>query len=145
MVKTIVIVGVTGIQGSSVAATFLAVPNWHVRGITRSPNSEAAKAQAAKGVEIVQGDLDDVPSLVSAFEGAHAIFANTDWSAALFYALEHPEVGDARQYFRDVEFRYGANIAEAAAAGSTMKTLERFVWSSLSHAKRLSKGKYSKV
>lgn len=127
------------------AATFLSTAGWSVRGISRDPQSEAAKAQAAKGVGVVKGDLDDVASLVAAFEGANAIFANTDFFKPFFAAVQSPDVAggvDARVYAHDVEFRHGLNIAEAAASPSTLKTLERFVWSSLPSSTKASNGKY---
>ncbi|MCJ1415332.1 hypothetical protein MMC32_001664 [Xylographa parallela] len=117
MSKTIVIIGVTGIQGSSMANTFLRLPGWKVRGVTRQPSSPAAQAHAANGVDIVKGDLDDIQSLLSAFKDAAVIFSNTDF--------------------------FGINIAEAAASPTTLKTLERFVLSSLSDARKWSHGKYT--
>lgn len=77
--KTIAVVGATGNQGSSVANTFLALPHWHVRALTRTPSSDASRSLAARGVEVVRGDLADPASLVEAFENAHAIFLNTEF------------------------------------------------------------------
>ena len=42
--KTIVVVGATGNQGCSVTKTFLSLPHWHVRALTRSPTSEKAES-----------------------------------------------------------------------------------------------------
>lgn len=72
--KTIAIVGATGTQGQSVANTFLSLPNWHVRGLTRNTASEKAKALEKAGAEVVAADLNDIESLRRAFAGAHAIF-----------------------------------------------------------------------
>ncbi|KAK9490812.1 hypothetical protein V1508DRAFT_423820 [Lipomyces doorenjongii] len=41
--KTIVVIGATGVQGSSVARTFLSLDHWHVRAVTRNPSSAAAQ------------------------------------------------------------------------------------------------------
>lgn len=130
------------------AHTFLSLPGWHVRGITRNAKSEAAQTLAAKGVEIFAADLDVVQTLYRAFEGAHVIFANTDFFAPLFTAIASPALTEgwsARVYAHDVEFKYGVNIAEAAALPSTLKTLDRFVYSSLSDATKWSNGKYTGV
>ena len=77
--KLIVVVGVTGNQGGSVARRFLKDPRFNVRGITRDPLSAASKALAEQGVEIVKADLHDVESLKSAFKGANVIFSVTQY------------------------------------------------------------------
>lgn len=131
------------------AETFLSQPEWKVRGITRNPSGAAAQALTGKGVEIVQGDLDDKDSLVPAFEGANLIFSNTDFFGHLWQGLSlAPEVLAGRspnQYAYDREVEQGLNIAEAASKPSVLKTLERFVLSSLSDAKKWSGGKYANV
>lgn len=77
--KLIVVVGVTGQQGGSVARVFLDEPGWRVRGITRSPEKHPLLVE--QGIELVAADLDDPPSLEKAFAGANAIFGVTDfWS-----------------------------------------------------------------
>ncbi len=84
MGKLICVIGVTGNQGGSVAQRFLQDSNYRVRGITRNPDSPAAQKLATQGIEIVKADLDDVDSLIAAFEGANAIFSVTNyWSVAL--------------------------------------------------------------
>lgn len=68
MSKTIAVIGATGAQGTSVVHSFLKDGSWTVRGITRKPNSSNAKSLASQGVDVVTADLDDVGSLVKAFE-----------------------------------------------------------------------------
>ena len=63
MQKTLVVVGVTGNQGGSVAERFLQDPQYHVRGLTRDPTSDRAQQLAGQGIEMVQATLDDVESL----------------------------------------------------------------------------------
>ena len=130
------------------ANTFLRLSEWKVRGITRNPGSTAAQAHAAEGVEIVKGDLDDKGSLLASFKGATAIFSNTDFFGHLGDALISPEITKGRtpnQYAYDRQVEQSLNIARAAASTSTLETLERFVLSSLSEARKLSKGKYTKI
>lgn len=126
----------------------MALSDWRVRGLTRNPSSEAAQALAAKGVEIVKADLDDRDSLIPAFEGASVIFANTDFFALLFKAAapggSPPGKGPKEQAF-DLEVAQNVNIAAAAASPTVIKTLERFVLSSLSDASKWSRGKYTTV
>ena len=98
---------------------------------------------------MVKGDLNDTMSLTSAFEGATAVFAVTDFWAGFADPSNHAKAAQAGQtineYAYDIEVRQGMNIAEAAAAGSTLRTLERFVFSSLSDVRKWSKGKYTWV
>ena len=136
-------VGATGNQGSSVAKTFLALSNWHVRCLTRNPSSAASKSLAAQGAEIVQGDLEDQVSLQEAFEGANAIFLNTDFRAT-YYATkakleaEKKSVEPASQVAFDYETTSGKNAANVAAA---LPNLERFIYSALGPMKGNSGGK----
>lgn len=132
-------------QGSSVADTFLQLPGWKVRGITRNPSSEASQALASKGVELVKADLDEKESLIPAFEGASVIFSNTDFFVHLFSAGELPAGRTANEYARDREAAQGINTAEAACSPVVLKTLERFVLSSLSDARKWNGGKYTNV
>ncbi|TVY83736.1 NmrA-like family domain-containing protein [Lachnellula suecica] len=149
MSKTIVVIGVTGLQGSSVAKTFLKFPGWRVRGVTRNPSSPAAQALTADGAKLFKGDLDDKASLIPAFEGATVIFSNTDFFGHFFgsIASSKDDLGGRtpNQYAFDREVKQGVNIAEAAASPVVLKTLEKFVLSSLSDATKWSKGKYTGV
>lgn len=45
--------------------------------MTRNPEGAAGLALAARGVEVVKGDLDDRASLAKAFAGAYGVFAVT--------------------------------------------------------------------
>ena len=56
--RKILITGVTGNQGGAVARA-LQGAGFHLRGLTRKPDSERAAALARDGVDIVNGDLDD--------------------------------------------------------------------------------------
>lgn len=127
--KLIVVVGATGNQGGSVARTFLNLPNWNVRCITRKPSSEKAEALAQLGAEVLKADLSDPSSLPPAFANANAIFLNTDfWETyrPLLASGADPEVCSQTAF--DKEVSNGKNAVIAAAA---VPTLERFVCSSL--------------
>lgn len=138
--KTIVIVGATGNQGGSVAKTFLSLPHWHVRALTRSPTSEKAESLKALGAEVVQADLMDTASLKRAFAGAHAIFVNTDFWHPYRQALEEGKDRDtSSRHGLEVELQHGKNAADAAEG---VPTLERFVYSALGPMKKVSAGKY---
>jgi len=145
--KLLVVLGVTGNQGSSVAHTFLTIPGWRIRGVSRSPSSDAAQLLSSKGVEIVKGNLDDVDSLVTAFIGANAIFAVTDFWIHLRETSNIPKAQAAglsiNEYAYRLEVQQGKNIAAAASSPAVAKTLERFIFSSLSDTKKWSGGKYT--
>ncbi|KAH7131045.1 hypothetical protein EDB81DRAFT_728019 [Dactylonectria macrodidyma] len=140
-IKTIAIVGATGNQGSSVAKTFLNLPNWHVRCLTRRTTSEKAHALKDLGAEVVQADLEDVNSLIEAFKGAHAIFVNTDFWIPYLAALGE---GKGRDESSAVGFNTEHKHAKnAAIAASETQTLERYIYSALGPMKAASGGKYS--
>jgi uncharacterized protein YbjT (DUF2867 family) len=81
--KTILITGVTGQQGGAVARALVG-KGFRLRGMTRKPEGDAAKAIAALGVEIVKGDLDDEASLGAALSGAWGTFAvQNTWEAGV--------------------------------------------------------------
>lgn len=123
------------------ACTFLNLPGWKVRGISRNPSSPTAQTLISKGVEIIQADLDDEKSLYPAFEGANAIFSNTDFFVHFFGALASGNESSL-QYAYDREVEQGLNVARVAASPSVISTLDRFVYSSLSDARKWSNGKF---
>ena len=91
-------IGATGQQGGKVVDALLDAGGWKVRGFTRDANSEKAQALVARGVEIAQGDMDDVASLETAMRGAHGV-----------YSVQ--SVGGRGV---EVEIQEGINVADAA-------------------------------
>ncbi len=77
--KIIAVIGATGATAGGLARAILDDPagGFACRAITRHPESEAAKALAEHGADVVTADLDDEASLVRAFEGAHGAFCMT--------------------------------------------------------------------
>src|SRR5471032_1982806 len=71
--RTILITVVTGNQGGAVAQA-LRGAGFHLRGLTRKPDSERAAALVRQVVEIVKGDLDDEATLLRALAGAWGVF-----------------------------------------------------------------------
>ncbi|KAI3318430.1 NAD(P)-binding protein [Xylariaceae sp. AK1471] len=138
--KIIAVVGATGHQGSSVAQTFSSLPSWHVRAITRNSSSETAKQLAKIGCDVVQADLNDKASLSRAFEGAHAVFLNTDfWATYRASVLAGDDADKSALLGFETEVQHGRNAAEAATG---VPTLERFIYSALGPMNAASKGKY---
>ena len=61
---SVLVTGATGNQGGAVIDHLLASDaDFEVLGLTRDASSDAAEALAERGVEMVEGDLDDPDSL----------------------------------------------------------------------------------
>ncbi|KAJ6015364.1 hypothetical protein N7540_009955 [Penicillium herquei] len=138
--KIIAVVGATGTQGSSVARTFLSLPNWHVRCLTRSPSSKVSQALANEGAEIIEADLNEPESLHAAFAGVHAIFLNTDyWAPYRQAVISGKDDTTSVKIGYDTEVQLGKNAIDAALE---VPTLESFIYSALGPMNAASGGKY---
>jgi hypothetical protein len=101
---------------------------------------------------VVAADLDDTSSLIAAFRGAHAVFGTTDFFALMHYPNASELVGSKYNNARmpeacfQHELQQGRNMLDAAASvlGSE-GVLETFVLSTLSHAKKWSKGQITEL
>lgn len=120
--QVISVVGGTGLQGGGVVDALLAAGIFDVRVATRTPSSEKAKALAARGVQVVQGDLLDPASLGAFFSGAYGAFVVTNF-------------WDPAQGSREVELGSGA-IGAARAAG-----VKHLIWSTLPDVEKLTEGR----
>jgi uncharacterized protein YbjT (DUF2867 family) len=82
--KSILITGATGKQGGATLRHLAKRGGWKLRALTRKPDSDAAKAIAALGAEIVVGDLDDAGSLERALAGVWGVYAvENTWEAGV--------------------------------------------------------------
>jgi uncharacterized protein YbjT (DUF2867 family) len=72
--RTVLITGVTGQQGGAVAKS-LQGKGFHLRGLTRMPESGRAAALVRQGVDVVKGDLDDEATLRRALSGVWGVFS----------------------------------------------------------------------
>ena len=112
--KIIAVFGATGAQGGGLAHAILndKKSEFAVRAITRDPSSEKAKELAAKGAEVVAGNIDDVESLKNALQGAYgAYFVTFFWD----------------HYSPEKELQQGENMAQAAKEVG----LNHAIWSTL--------------
>src|SRR5260221_8072198 len=113
--KTILVSGATGRQGGALLKHLLK-GSWRVRALTRNPGARAAQELSQCGVDVVQGDMDDIESLKNAMKGVHGVYSVQDfWT-----------VGARR------EVQQGKNMADAARAAN----VEHFVYSSVGGAER---------
>jgi len=79
MVYKVLVFTVTGDQGSSVARYLIEDGGFEIYGVTRNPESAAAKKVAALGVHLIKGDLGDPESYKAALQGMHGVFLNHDF------------------------------------------------------------------
>ncbi|HXW97042.1 MAG TPA: NmrA/HSCARG family protein [Gemmatimonadales bacterium] len=117
--KIIAVVGATGAQGGGLVRAIQRDPKslFRARAITRNPASDAAKALAALGAEVVKADVDDAASMKRAFTGAHGAFCVT-----FFWAHFSPE----------------KELAEATLMAQTAKEtgVAHAVWSTLEDTRK---------
>jgi len=107
---TVFVTGATGNQGGAVIDHLLASEtDFDVLGLTRDTSSDAASALESRGVEMVEGDLNDPDSLRPHVAAADAVFAVTNfWTQGY-----------------DAQVQQGKNIADVSAE----EGVEQFVFS----------------
>jgi len=74
--RRVLVTGATGRQGGAAVDALLASGH-QLRALVRDPATEAARALAARGVELVAGDFAEKNSLLRACTGVDAVFAVT--------------------------------------------------------------------
>jgi uncharacterized protein YbjT (DUF2867 family) len=78
--NVVLVTGGTGSQGGATVTHLLAAKKVRVRVLTRNLESPKAKSLAARGVELVKGDFEDVASLRMALAGVSAAFSVQQWT-----------------------------------------------------------------
>jgi len=113
--KIILVSGATGKQGGATARHLLA-GGWRVRALTRNPAAPAAQALAARGAELVQGDMAARADMDRALDGAYGVFSvQNTWTHGV-----------------DGELVQGKTLADAAQAAG----IQHFVYTSVGGAER---------
>jgi uncharacterized protein YbjT (DUF2867 family) len=117
--KIIAVAGGTGAQGGGLVQAILDDPDggFVPRVLTRNPDSDRARELVAAGAEAVRADLDDVESLVAAFEGCHGASCVTNF-------WEH--------FSPEKEMAQAKNLADAAARAE----VDHVIWSTLEDTRR---------
>jgi uncharacterized protein YbjT (DUF2867 family) len=130
MSKLLVIFGITGNQGGSIANFVLNDPQlskeYKIRGLTRDPSK--ASSWQSKNVELVAADVQDPSSIKAALQGAHTVFSMT---TSIY----------ERRAGKQKEFAHGKLIADTAVAAGA----KYLIWSSMVSPTKLSGGKLTKV
>ncbi|MBB5867297.1 uncharacterized protein YbjT (DUF2867 family) [Allocatelliglobosispora scoriae] len=112
---TTLVIGATGKQGGATARALLDA-GWPVRALVRDVGVPPARELAARGAELVRGDLDDPASLVAAATGVSSVFS-----------IPFPDLADLAS---DAELRRGRNLVTAAREAG----VPQFVHTSVSGA-----------
>ncbi|GKZ27857.1 hypothetical protein AbraIFM66951_007793 [Aspergillus brasiliensis] len=126
----IVVVGATGNQGAGVIQALLGsrTPDgglWHVRGVTRDPNSPKAKKflsdhqTSDNRLSLVSGDAYDKDSFQVAFAGAYGVFSMTS------------ETHMGRILEKDEEMKHEIEAGQNMALAAEECGVKHFVFSSL--------------
>jgi NmrA-like family len=125
--KLLVVVGASGVQGTSVIRGVLTSPSlssqFSIRGISRDTVAAAAKTHLRDSITWSKANINDSNSLIKAFEGAHTVFGVTD-----FWQVLNAE-GEAEM---------GKRIVEAAKTAG----VKHLIWSTQLSASKISNGKY---
>ena len=112
--KIITVFGATGAQGGGLVRAILNDKSgkFAARAVTRDINSEKAKELAVLGAEVVEGDVDDAPSVEAALVGAYgAYFVTFFWN----------------HFSPEIEFAQAQTFANAAKN----EGLKHVIWSTL--------------
>ena len=81
--RIVLVTGATGKQGGALIRNLLG-RGFKLRGLTRKPDGEPARALKSLGVEIVKGDFDDPASLEAPLHGAWGMFSvQNTWEAGV--------------------------------------------------------------
>jgi len=119
--KIIAVTGATGAQGGSVVRFLLNQSGrYQVRALTRNPDK--LKDLAAKGVDVVKADFDDVASLTAALKGCYGVFGVQNFWELFTGVAKFDQIKA-----RDMEAKQGENLADAAKAAG----IKHFVFSTL--------------
>ncbi|KAJ7111472.1 hypothetical protein C8R44DRAFT_799548 [Mycena epipterygia] len=114
----------TGLQGSSAVVALLKDGTFLPRALTRDPTSDASLKLKSSGAEVVQVDVNDKASIVSALRGSEGVFGVTVL---------------ARTPGDPTEYNQGKNMVDAAKEAG----IKFFIFSSVPSVSKLSGGKFS--
>lgn len=122
-IRKIAVVGATGRLGAPVVAEL--AKTFQVRAIVRSPDK--ARAKLPPNVEIVQGDLRDIPSLRAGLDGMDAIYINLATETVdlnLPFYEEREGVKNLITATQGLDIQYIAKIGALGAYPPALKTIK---------------------
>jgi len=122
-IKKIAVIGATGRLGAPVALEL--AKTFQVRAIVRSPDK--SRKMLSPNVEIVQGDLRDVPSLRAALDGVDAIYINLSTETAdlnLPFYEEREGIANLMAAVQGLDIQYIAKIGALGAYPPALKNIK---------------------
>ncbi|OJJ96531.1 hypothetical protein ASPACDRAFT_125172 [Aspergillus aculeatus ATCC 16872] len=142
--RIIVVMGATGNQGGGIVRALLGsrTPDgglWHVRGITRDPNTTKARKFMAdhqtidQRLSLVPGRVDDQTSLQAAFAGAYGVFAMTSETQA------------GRILDKEEDLKHEVEAGRRIVLAADECGVKHFVFSSLPDMVRATEGRYPNI
>lgn len=113
--KTVFITGITGNQGSAAAKHILGKGH-AVIGLTRNKNSENAKLWKTKGVNVVEGNLNEPDLFLNHLDSVDAIF--------LVQGLQgkEQEIKQAKQFIDAIKSQNKTHFIYSSVLGADLKT-----------------------
>ena len=126
MQRTILVIGATGAMGRPIIRRLLNEDNnWHIRALTRDPQSSHAQQLVdmdVDRVELFKGDINDQASVAAAMEHVYGVFCNTNFWEDCTVTAEREQ---------------GLRALEAARQAG----VQHFIYSSLDSCVTLSQGR----
>jgi uncharacterized protein YbjT (DUF2867 family) len=122
-IKKIAVVGATGRLGAPVVAEL--AKTFQVRAIVRSPDK--ARTKLPSNVEIVQGDLRDIPSLRAGLEGMDAVYINLATETVdvnLPFYEEREGIKNLLTAMQGLDIQYIAKIGALGAYPPALKAIK---------------------
>ena len=137
MSKAILVTGATGKQGGALISALLDAPDagsYRLIALTRKPTSAAAKMLADQGVDLIQGDLNDVPGV---FQTAQEVAGGRIWG--VFAVLVSDTITSFEPCLTVARVAHGAGASaateeaqgKALVDASIANGVEYFVYSSV--------------
>lgn len=113
--KNIFITGITGNQGSAVAKHQLEQNN-SIYGLTRNANSEKAKQWKAKGIKIIEGNINNPETFQSYLDQADIVY--------LVQALQqkNKEILQGKQFIDSIKSESNTHLIYASVLGADLNT-----------------------
>jgi len=122
-IRKIAVIGATGRLGAPVVAEF--AKTFNVQAIVRSPDK--ARSMLPPSVEIIRGDLHDVPSLRDGLKGADALYINLATETAnpnLSFCEEREGVKNLMAAAQGLDIRYIGKIGALGAYPPALKGIK---------------------
>ncbi|NJK44171.1 MAG: alpha/beta fold hydrolase [Pleurocapsa sp. SU_196_0] len=112
--KLVLVTGATGKQGGAVVRHALK-RGFKVRALTRDSSKPAAQRLTQAGVDVCEGDLENLPSLQRALEGVYGVFSVQNfWEKGVGY---HGEIRQARNLATAAKNASVTHFVQSSIAG----------------------------